>query len=270
MFVKNDSENSTKVRRFYSKKNIHSLHVFNKAGICLYTKDFTNYYKIEQKQLVSSFFTALMSFAKEIIGNKVKTVEMKGVKFVIFEKSSYYYCLLCDSIENIVLLDDITSKINDIFINYVIKNNVNTNIEYIYDNNLNELMDESLKYIFSTEFDLQMEQKIIGFLNDLSQPDEIKGVILLTDKGEVIFSTLMSVNLRNLLKEVDFRVKICNNSILKLFYTSKNSELIFSDYIADLYFVILVFDLKTKFGITEYYLQKVVKFVKTYLNLVNN
>jgi hypothetical protein len=61
------------------------------------------------------------------------------------------------------------------------------------------------------------------------------------------------------LKELEFRVKICNNSILKMFYTSKNGELIFSEYLFDLYIIILIFDSKIRFGIAEFYLQKLVK-----------
>ena len=44
-------------------------------------------------------------------------------------------------------------------------------------------------------------------------------------------------------------------------------DLIISDYINDLYFIILVFNLRdVKFGVAEYYLQKVVKFIKEILN----
>ena len=75
----------------------------------------------------------------------------------------------------------------------------------------------------------------------------------------MIYSTLKGTKLRKFLKEVEFRVKICNNSIIKLFYTSKDNELIFSEYIQDKYFVILIFDSNIKFGMAEFYLQKVVK-----------
>jgi len=82
----------------------------------------------------------------------------------------------------------------------------------------------------------------------------------------VLYSSVKNSSFKNLLKEVDFRVKICNNSILKLFYTSKDNELIFSEYIADLYFIILIFDLDIKFGVAEFYLQKLVNYIKQILN----
>jgi len=74
------------------------------------------------------------------------------------------------------------------------------------------------------------------------------------------------MTIRRFLKEVDFRVKIFNNSILKLFYTSKNNELIFSENIRDIYIIILIFDTKIRFGMADLYLQKVVKMITDILN----
>ena len=76
----------------------------------------------------------------------------------------------------------------------------------------------------------------------------------------------MDIELKKFLKQVDFRVKICNNSILKLFYTSRDNELILSEYINDLYFIILIFHAKTKFGVAEFYLQKIVSKICIILN----
>ena len=76
--------------------------------------------------------------------------------------------------------------------------------------------------------------------------------------------------MKGFLREVDFRVKICNNNILKLFYTSKNGELIFSEYVGELYLVILVFDANIKFGMAEYYLHKLVNYIKGLLGISIN
>ena len=69
--------------------NIHNLFIFNKSCICIYGLNLTNLYPLEQEQIISSYFTALMSFTKELIGNKIKTVEMGGgIKLVVFEKKN--------------------------------------------------------------------------------------------------------------------------------------------------------------------------------------
>ena len=255
----------SKIRRSAEKTHIHNLFIFNKTGICLFRVNFTNSYNIKQDQLISSFFTALMAFTKELIGNKIKCIEMGDVKFVVIERGFFYYTLLVDSLENLIFLEDIITKIHNQFLKYVKDNNININLECIFDDGLNRIFNDILYHTFSNEFDLKKEDKIINYIGDLSYTDEIEGVILLTDKGKVVYSSIKRLELSNFLKEVDFRVKICNNSILKMFYTSKNKELIFSEYVEDLYFIILVFDLNTKFGIAEYYLMKVVNFIKTTL-----
>ena len=264
MITEKESTTSMKVIRSTNKSSIHNLFIFNKSGICLYGRNFTNYYKMENN-LITSFFTALASFTKEIIGNKFKSIEMGDVKFVIIQKNVFNYAILCDNVVNIILLENIISKINTHIVDFIKKHNVNINIEHIRDEQLNDIIDDIIKDTNRNEFDLIKEEKIIDYLNNISLNDEIEGVILLTNKGKVIFSSIKGVDLRDFLREVDFRVKICNNSILKLFYTSKNNQLIFSEYVEDSYFIILVFDLNTKFGIAEFYLHKIVEYIKDVL-----
>jgi len=266
MIIEKKSKVSSKIRRSSSEKSIHYLFIFNKSGICLYGKNFTGVYKLIDKQLLSSFFTALRAFTKEVIGTDIKTVGMGDVKFVLIRRRFVYYGILCNSNENLLLLETIISKINFRFIEYVNKNNINIDVEYVYDKDLNFIIDEIVDDIFSKEFDLEKEQKIIEQLNNLALNDEIDGIILLTEKGKVIYSSLNQLFINNFLKEVEFRVKIFNNSILKLFYTSKNKQLIFSEYVENLYFIILVFNSDIKFGIADFYLQKAVKIIRNCLN----
>jgi len=266
MIIEKKSKLSSKIRRSSSEKSIHYLFIFNKSGICLYSKNFTSVYKLIDKQLLSSFFTALRAFTKEVIGTNIKTIGMGDVKFVLIRRRFVYYGILCNSNENLILLENIISKIHFRFVEYVTRNNINMDVEYIYDKSLSFIIDEIIDDIFSKEFDLEKELKIIEDLNRLALNDEIKGIVLLTDKGKVIYSSLNRLFINNFLKEVEFRVKIYNNSILKLFYTSKNKELIFSEYVKNLYFIILVFNSDIKFGIADFYLQKAVKIIKKHLN----
>ena len=268
MGIPDNSAIVSKIKRTYDKLNIHNLFIFNKSGICIYGLNLTNLYPIEQEQLISSYFTALMSFTKELIGDKIKTVEMGGgIKLVVFEKKNLYYNLLCNTIENWQLLEEIISKIHTKFSEYVIKNDIKTDLEYVNDEQLNYLIEDIIREPFSSEFDLIKEDEIISLLKELHLNDDIKGVILLTNMGKVVFSSFNKMIIKDFLKEVDFRVKICNNTILKLFYTSKNNELIFSENVNDLYILILIFDAKIRFGMAEFYLQKVVNKI---INLLND
>ena len=250
----------SRIKQTSEKFKIHNLFIFNKSGICIYGLNLTNLYPIEQEQLISSYFTALMSFTKELIGDKIKTVEMGGgIKLVVFEKKTLFYSILCSTIENLEYLEDLVSKIESQFLKYCTKNNIKTDLEYVYDEFLNYTIEDIIKEPFNNEFDMVIQKEVISYLKDFKSNDDIKGVILLTHRGNVIYSSINDNLLKPFLKEVDFRVKISNNSILKLFYTSKNKELIFSESMNDMFIVILIFESKIRFGIAEFYLQKVVR-----------
>ena len=258
----------SRIKRTPEKFKIHNLFIFNKSGICIYGLNLTNLYPIEQEQLISSYFTALMSFTKELIGDKIKTVEMGGgIKLVVFEKRTLFYSILCSINENLEFLEELISKIESQFLKYVNKNNIKTDLEYVYDEHLNYLIEDIIKEPFTNELDIVKQKEVINFLIDFKSNDDIKGVILLTHRGNVIYSSMNDNTLKPFLKEVDFRVKISNNSILKLFYTSKNKELIFSENIDDLFIVVLIFESKIKFGIAEFYLQKVVRKIKNLIGI---
>jgi len=255
----------SKIKRYYENTNIHNIFIFNKSGICFYGKNFTDHFKIE-KNLLSPFITAIMSFSEEMMGKRIKTIEMNDIKLVIFEKDSIFYSVLSDSIENLSFLDDIISKINKKVTTYIRKNKVKIDGEIIYNSKLNETLDNIINEIISDEFDLEKEESIKEFLNKLTLRDDVDGFILSTNRGKVIYSSFDKSDLRKFLKEVDFRVKIYNNSILRLFYTFKDNKYIFSEYIQDKYFIILVFDSNVKFGIAEYLLTKIVNSIKKILS----
>ncbi|MHA2089002.1 MAG: hypothetical protein ACW972_12045, partial [Promethearchaeota archaeon] len=221
MIIQNHTSFPSELTRDKYSSLIHNLFVFNKSGVCFYGRNFTDYINVE-KNLISPFITALMTFAKEMIGKPFKTIEMEDIKIVIFEKNSIYYSILCDTFENLTFLDEIISQINEKLTAYLIKNEVNIDAEIIYDSNLNETIEEIIRNALKPEFDSKKEKKVIKFLKEIKSNDDIEGITLLTDRGKVIYSSFGKVDLNTILKEVEFRVKICNNSILKLFYTLKD------------------------------------------------
>lgn len=242
---------------------IHNLFVFNKSGVCFYGRNFTGYINVE-KNLISPFITALMTFAKEMIGKSFKIIEMEDIKIVIFEKNSMYYSVLCDTYENLTFLDEIISQINEKLTTYLIKKNINIDAEIIYDSDLNETIEEVIRKALRYEFDSKNEKKVIKLLKETKSNDDIEGITLLTNHGKVIYSSFGKADLKTFIKEVEFRVKIYDNSILKLFYTFKD-KFIFSEYILNTYFIMLVFNLKIKFGLAEHYLTQIVNKIKSTL-----
>lgn len=260
MIIQDQVALSSKIKGNNNNSLIHNLFVFNKSGVCFYGRNFTDYINVE-KNLISPFITALMTFAKEMIGKRFKIIEMEDIKIVIFEKNYLYYCVLCDTIENLTLLDEIISKINKKLTSYLIKNNVDIDAEIIYDSDLNDTIEEVIREALRCEFDPKKEKKVIKFLEEMKLKDDIEGITLLTDRGKVIYSSYRKVDLKTFLKEVEFRVKIYGNSILKLFYTLKD-KFIFSEYVLNTYFIMLVFNSKVKFGLAEHYLTQIVNKMK--------
>ena len=243
---------------------IHNLFIFNKSGVCFYGKNFTDYIKVE-KNLLSPFITALMSFSKEMIGKKFKIIEMEDVKIVIFEKNSLYYGVLCNTVENLAILEDLISRVSQSLITYLIKNNIKLDAEIIHDSDLNDTIEGIINTALSCELESKQGKKVIQLLKNRYLTGEFEGIIFLTNRGKVVYSSFHKLDLRKFLNEVEFRVKICNNSILKLFYTFKDSKFIFSEYILNSYFIILVFGSDVKFGLAEHYLTKLVHKIKKIL-----
>ncbi|MHA2393539.1 MAG: hypothetical protein ACXAEX_16505 [Promethearchaeota archaeon] len=206
-----------------------------------------------------------MTFAKEMIGQKFRIIEMENIKIVIFEKNSLYYSVLCDTFENLTLLDDVISKINRRLTKYLIKNKVNIEAEIIYDSELHKTIEKVISDALTNDFDSQKGKEVLTFLKDINLKDDIEGIILLTDRGKVIYSSFNKFELRQFLKEVEFRVKIYNNSILKLFYTFKDKKFIFSEYVLNSYFILLVFNANVKFGLAEHYLTRIVRKIQSTL-----
>ncbi|MHA2280344.1 MAG: hypothetical protein ACXAC5_05795 [Promethearchaeota archaeon] len=265
MILQDQATFPSEINRDNSGSLIHNLFVFNKSGVCFYGRNFTDYIDVE-KNLISPFITALMTFAKEMIGKPFKTIEMEDIKIVIFEKNSLYYSVLCDTFENLTFLDDIISQINEKITTYLLKNSININAEIIYDSDLNDTIEEVICKALRYEFNSKKEKKVIKILKNIKSYDDIEGITLLTDRGKVIYSSFGRVDLKTFLKEVEFRVKIYENSILKLFYTLKD-KFIFSEYILNTYFIMLVFKSRVKFGLAEHYLTQIVNKIKSTLTV---
>ena len=239
--------------------NIHYLFVFNRAGICLYSRNFTNIYRMNDN-LLSAFCSALISFSIEMVGKKLKIVDMNSVKIIIFQKDIFFYGFLCHSNQNLNLLRDYVKKIDNCIRDYVIKKKININVECIHDEDINKFIDNLIRDKINKN-NIQKEKKILKYLKDFHLKNEIEGIVLLTNKDRIVYSSLKPTKLKILLNQLDFRIKIYDNSILRLFFTS-DKELVYTEYIDNSYFVILIFDIKTKFGIAEYLSRKLINSLK--------
>ncbi len=244
---------------------IHYTLIINKLGTSIYGLNLSKKYKLEEN-LVSGLCTVFMSFSKEIIGKNVKLIGMGSINFLIFEFKYFNYGILCKEKETLDVIKEIISEVDELFQKYVLEKKINIRLENIYDKLLDQEIYNIVRGYYWREYDLDLEKRLIKYLESVMQLEELKGIILLSNKGQVVFSSLKTDNLMQYLKEIEFRVKICNNNILKLIYTSKNDDLIFSENLKDLYILILVFESTyIRFGLAELLTNKISSKIKSIL-----
>ncbi|TFG00659.1 MAG: hypothetical protein EU541_01610 [Promethearchaeota archaeon] len=242
----------------HNEQRIHYLFIFNRAGICLYGRNFTNQYKMND-QLVSAFCSALITFSMEMVGNNLKKIDFHPVEIVLLQKKGLYYGILIDHKQNMNLLKDYIELIDKKLRDYILENDVNIEVENIHDHLIDEFID-NLIMENDASYDKEKEKILIEFLKSVITKSDIEGIVLFTNRGKIIYSSINSDNLKTLLDKLDFRIKVSsdNNSIVNLFYSTKK-ELIFSTPINQSYFIGAVFGIDTPLGIAEYKLKKIIK-----------
>lgn len=197
----------------------------------------------------------------EMIGNQIKKIDFFPVEIVIIRRNDLYYGMLIDYKQNMILLEDFIDIIDNRLRNYIRNNNVNIDIENIQDEAINSYID-NLIMDSGESLDKVKESNIINLLKSTTRKADIEGLVLFTNLGRIIYSSLTSNNLNILLDKLDFRIKFTSdrnsNSIVNLFYSTKK-ELIFSTPINQSYFIGVVFSIATPLGIAEYKLKTIVR-----------
>jgi len=262
--IENSSKIDDSINKFQDEINIHYFFIFNNAGMCLYARNYTNKYKMEDN-LITAFCSALISFSLEMVGKKVKTIDMENLKIIIIQRDNLFFGFLSDSHVNLLLLEDYVNKIDIRVRKYIKESGININFQNVHHDTINSFVDNLVQNNGYCIENKTKEYSIIRYLIDFIHNNKLEGLILLNNKGNIIYSSLKSAKLAELLKDLDFRIQICNNSILKLFYSSQN-ELIYSGYINEYYFIVLLFDIKVStLGMAEYSLKKVIKNINSIL-----
>jgi len=256
--IENSSKIVNEINDFQDEINIHYFFIFNNAGMCLYARNYSNRFTMKDN-LITAFCSALISFSLEMVGKKVKIIEMDNIKIIIIQRDNFFYGFLCNSHTNLLLLEDYVNKIDLRIRKFIEKNKINTKIQNVHHEKINNYVDNLVKH---DDYNIEKKSKeylMVKYLIDFIRNNKLEGLILLNNEGRIVYSSLNSFKLKELLKDLDFRIQIYKNSILKLFYSSKN-ELIYSGYINDQYFIVLIFDIKTTtLGFAECYLKKAIK-----------
>ncbi|MEJ2279626.1 MAG: hypothetical protein P8Y70_18075 [Candidatus Lokiarchaeota archaeon] len=129
------STNSVDDDNFWNNK-IHYILIFNRYGICLFSLNLSNIYSIDEN-LISAFCSALISFSEEMIGNRVKTIEMGDKILSLIQNGCLFTGVLHEFIHSSTYVETKIKQINNIFQEYLEINKVNQRSQYIHDNQLN-------------------------------------------------------------------------------------------------------------------------------------
>jgi hypothetical protein len=105
-------------------EDIHYFFIVNKSGTSFYSRKFTDKYELKAN-LLGGFCIALMNFSVDMIGNKIKILEMENVKLIIVEKRTFFYVFLVEPNCKSSLLEKISLRIERELLNLIRDNKVN-------------------------------------------------------------------------------------------------------------------------------------------------
>ncbi len=247
--------------------NIHALFILKNTGICHYSRLFDQEFKDLNANLISPFFSAILSFSDQLISRKLEELEMGGLRFVFKSEKEFIFILLADINVSLLFIHTRLAQIVDLFFRV-----------YDYLGDLrdckeieNEKFDFLIDSIITGKEDLTSNrnfyQKVVEIFKELMIQDEIEGAALLSTKGQIVYSSLPNDVLLNSLKELEIRFMAGALNLPELYYTLEDGKKVFSTIMAlnkkQLAFqIVLLFEGPVPLGMADITLQKVIKQIK--------
>lgn len=251
--------------------NIHSLFILRKGGIPVYRRNFDQIFESMDSILVSSFFTAILDFSREVLKDELNVIEIGQFRF-FFKKevNDIYFILITDLSTSILLIREWMKLISRSFFSVIDAETCskldcvieNSDLDFVVDsmirldvNRYNE--DEKI-------FDLQAVNTIY---NDEMQDGEILAGALLSMRGEIYYSSLPMEDLHSMLREIEIRSQTDTNLepdvmpklILKSGKKMTFSQAILSEKLQEPLVVSLLFDYSTNLGMADFALERITK-----------
>lgn len=243
--------------------NIHSLFILKKTGACIYSRNFTDDINYDIN-LISPFFSAIFSFAENVISRKIEVLEMGDLRFLFKIKEEFIFVILSDSNVSILFTDTRLEKTSELFFEKFPDTNIIVDYQEIDDSTF----DHSVEQIITGKEDLFGNEilygKIIKLFRDLISKNEIIGAAVLSTDGQVIYSTLPDEILTRSVKELEIRFKVGTVNLPELFYSLENGQKVFSKLVKipwkrDNFLIVLLFENSVPLGMAEMNLNKVSK-----------
>jgi len=250
---------------------IHSLFILKTSGVCLYSRNFTNELEKLQANLITPFFSALFSFAENVISRKIEELELADLRFSfkVFRKE-FIFVLLADSSVSLLFLKSRIKRITKVFMKLYNELGIMKDYKEIENQEFDDLIDS----IITGEEDIFQSHglylKVIEYFRELIFQNEIVGAALLSTKGNIIYSSLPSDILLSSLRELEIRFMSGAMQLPQLFYSLENGQKVVSGMIYDevndvTFLAVLLFEVSVPMGLAEVFLDKATKNIRNLL-----
>ncbi len=245
---------------------IHSLFILTKAGVCIYSRNFTEDFENIEPNLITPFFSAIFSFSENVIMQQTpEIIEMGDFRFVFRIQKDFIYTILSDSSASLLYISSRLASIIDAF--GVFLKTADIDDYQIIENHAFDLKIDS---IITGEAELTLNRalyrKIIDHIKSLVFENEIIGAALFSINGKVIYSSLPQDILLSSLKELEIRYKVAHEFSMT-FYSLENNQKVFSKIIEipwklEPLIIVILFDSTVPLGMAEVNLDKTAKTIQ--------
>jgi hypothetical protein len=245
--------------------NIHSLFILRLSGVCIYSRNFTDEYKFDIN-LITPFFSAIISFSEKVISKKLEVLEMGNLRFLFNMQKNFIFIILSDSTASLLFVSTRLTQISGIFFKIFASNQIP---EYQQIKNLE--FDDTVDSIITGEEEIHRSKafykKLIDLFQKLLFENEIIGAATLSIKGNIIYSSLPNDVLIQSLKELEIRFMTGASSLPEMFYSMENGQKVFSktiklDWKLESLMIVVLFEKNVPLGMAELNLNKIVKTVQ--------
>lgn len=207
---------------------IHSLYILKESGVCFYSRNFSDEDHKIKVDLITPFFSAILSFSENVVSKRLEVLEMSGLRFVFRKERGFVFVVLADDDANLLFIRSRLDKITQAFFRtfgnqFELEGN---DCEVIENPKFDEIVDS---YIHAEDDENQVKStglysKVIDYFKKLKNEHEILGAALLTTKGTIIFSSLTEDLLFRVMKELEIRYMTGTFDVPQLFYTLGNGQ----------------------------------------------
>lgn len=246
------------------ESKIHSLFILTEGGTCLYSRNFTEKFKELDVDLITPFFSAILSFSESVISEQLRVLELGDLRLVFEIEKNYIFIILAQSSENLILINSSLEKITNSFFHGL--ENLKWEIDEVI---INPDFDKLIDLLIMGEDEvLQLRSdknypKVEEYFSKMILQSDIVGAALLTNKGATLYSTLSKEILNRSMREIEIRYQTGEFDLPQLFYETGNGEKVSQRMISykNLLNLLLIvhFPSKTQFGMVDFHTETIVE-----------